>query len=216
MSRVCNKRKSSFLTRYNFRVANKKKIGIFGGTFDPPHNGHLSLLRHVIKELSLDKVIVTVANEPWQKTSSRRITDRDHRFNMTKLLFEECDNVIVSDIEFRIGGETSTAKTLDELRLEYPADEFWLILGLDSAVNFDTWRRPQSIVKEARVVIVNRPGYTEESVPPILSSAVSVKGIDIDISSAKIRGMFATKGDLSGLIPNSIEIYVLQNDLYGQ
>ena len=83
-------------------------------------------------------------------------------------------------------------------------------------MNFDTWRRPQSIVEEARVVIVNRPGYLEESVPPILSSAVSVKGIDIDISSAKIRGMFATKGDLSGLIPNSIELYVLQKDLYGQ
>ena len=141
-------------------MARNRKIGIFGGTFDPPHNGHLSLLRNVIEELSLDKVIVTVANEPWQKTSSRSITDRDHRFNMTKLLFEECDNVIVSDIEFRIGGETSTARTLGELRLEYPADEFWLILGLDSAVNFDTWRRPQSIVKEARVVIVNRPGYT--------------------------------------------------------
>ena len=135
---------------------------------------------------------------------------------MTKLLFEECDNVIVSDIEFRIGGETSTAKTLDELRLEYPADEFWLILGLDSAVNFDTWRRPQSIVEEARVVIVNRPGFMEDSVPPILSGAVSVKGIDLDISSAKIRGKFATKGDLSGLIPNSIELYVLQKDLYGQ
>ena len=216
MSSVCNKRKSSFLTRYNFRVAKKRKIGIFGGTFDPPHNGHLSLLRHVIEELSLDKVIVTVANEPWQKTSSRRITDRDHRFNMTKLLFEECDNVIVSDIEFRIGGETSTAKTLDELRLEYPTDEFWLILGFDSAVNFDTWRRPQSIVEEARIVIVNRPGFMEESVPPVLSSAVSVKGLDIDISSEKVRDMFAARGDMSGLIPNSIEIYVLQNDLYGK
>ncbi len=197
-------------------MAKKRKIGIFGGTFDPPHNGHLSLLRHVIEELSLDKVIVTVANEPWQKTSSRRITDRDHRFNMTKLLFEECDNVIVSDIEFRIGGETSTAKTLDELRLEYPTDEFWLILGFDSAVNFDTWRRPQSIVEEARIVIVNRPGFMEESVPPVLSSAVSVKGLDIDISSEKVRGMFAARGDMSGLIPNSIEIYVLQNDLYGK
>ena len=197
-------------------MANKKKIGIFGGTFDPPHNGHLSLLRHVIKELSLDKVIVTVANEPWQKTSSRRITDRDHRFNMTKFLFEECDDVIVSDIEFRIGGETSTAKTLAELRLEYPADEFWLIMGLDSAVNFDTWRRPQSIVEEARVVIVNRPGFMEELLPPILSSAISIKGVHLDISSEKVRGIFAARGDLSGLIPNSIELYVLQKDLYGQ
>ena len=79
------------------------KLGVFGGSFDPPHKAHLELVKLVVEKLELDHVLVTVANDPWQKSAVRQVTDSSHRLEMARLLFSGYSDATVTDIEFQLG-----------------------------------------------------------------------------------------------------------------
>ena len=190
------------------------KLGVFGGSFDPPHKAHLELVRSVVMELDLDHVLVTVANDPWQKSASREITDGSHRLEMARLLFRDYSDATVTDIEFKLGGESNTADTLRALRLMYPSAEFFLLLGYDSAMGIETWRDPDSILNQSQVVVVERPGFTSMKLPSILSSAIHLQGINLDIASENIRSQVQNEENISGVIPDDIRNYIAKHGLY--
>ena len=190
------------------------KLGVFGGSFDPPHLAHLELVRSVVMELDLDHVLVTVANDPWQKSASHKITDGSHRLEMTRLLFRDYDHATVTDIEFELGGESNTAVTLRALRSKYQSAEFYLLLGYDSAIGIETWRDPHSILDQSQVVVVERPGFTNIKLPSILSSAIHLQGINLDFSSRSIRSQLENEENISGAIPDDIRNYIAEYGLY--
>lgn len=190
------------------------KIGVFGGTFDPPHNAHLHLVNYVIRELSLDKVLVIVANDPWQKTANRQITDAKYRLEMTELLFLESNRVVVSDIEFQIGGKSDTAITLKTLSDIYQDAQFWLMLGYDSATAIETWRQPKLVLEQAKVVVVDRPGSEADSLPPLLAEAIRLSGPNLDISSHSLREMIGRGVIPLDSIPQQVVEYISENGLY--
>ena len=190
------------------------KIGVFGGTFDPPHNAHFSLVKDVMSVLSLDKVLVIVANDPWQKTTNRQITDARHRLEMTELLFLKSSRIVVSDIEFQIGGKSDTAITLKALSEIYQDAEFWLMLGYDSAITIETWLQPKSVLNQAKVVVVDRPGSERNLLPPSLAEAIRLRGSNLDISSHSLREMIGRGVIPLDSIPHSVVEYISQNGLY--
>ena len=190
------------------------KIGVFGGTFDPPHNAHFSLVKDVMSVLSLDKVLVIVANDPWQKTTNRQITDARHRLEMTELLFLKSSRIVVSDIEFQIGGKSDTAITLKALSEIYQDAEFWLMLGYDSAIAIETWLQPKSVLNQAKVVVVDRPGSERNLLPPSLAEAIRLRGSNLDISSHSLREMIGRGVIPLDSIPHSVVEYISQNGLY--
>ncbi len=190
------------------------KLGVFGGSFDPPHQAHLELVRSAVEQLELDHVLVTVANDPWQKSATRQVTDGPHRLEMTRLLFRDYSDATISDIEFQLGGESNTANTLRALRSKYQGAEFYLLLGYDAAIGIRTWRDPDLILDQSQVVVVERPGFTNMKLPSILSSAIHLQGVNLDISSETIRSQFKNEENISGGIPDEIRNYISEHGLY--
>ena len=190
------------------------RLGVFGGSFDPPHKAHLELVKLAVNELELDHVLVTVANDPWQKSAIRKVTDGSHRLEMTSLLFRDYSEATVTDIEFQLEGESNTADTLGILRSKYPNAEFYLLLGYDSAIGIMTWRNPQLIFEQARVVVVERPGFLNIELPSVLSTAIRIQGLNLDISSENIRRLLENGESISDITPESIRNYIAEHGLY--
>ena len=190
------------------------KLGVFGGSFDPPHKAHLELVKLVVEKLELDHVLVTVANDPWQKSVIRQVTDSSHRLEMTRLLFSGYSDATVTDIEFQLGGESNTSETLRALRSNNQDAEFYLLLGYDTAIGIETWRNPDLVLNQSQVVIVERPGFTEIELPSILSSAIRIKGLDLDISSENIRSLLKNEETIPDAIPQGIRNYIAKHGLY--
>ena len=193
------------------------KIGIFGGTFNPPHNGHILLLKRMRKALHLDKMIVIPSNMPPHKD----VTDNnpEHRMNMTKLAFPEYS---VSDIEIKRGGKSYTYETLEELKSVYPQDKLYFICGSDMFLTFDEWKCPERIFKAA-VVVTSARGYHEY--PSLIKKKLFLKkkyGAVTRIvyfkpyvmSSTQIRDMAKNGDDLSKAVPNNVAAYIEENGLY--
>ena len=178
----------------------RPRWGLFGGTFDPPHLGHLSAARAVRGALGLDKVVLMVAGEPWQKmrqktqpmTGSRdAISSGDVRVEMVRALIEGEPGLEVGDDEVRRGGPTYTVDTLRQLRATHPEVELFLVLGADAAANIGTWREPSEVLLLSTLVVVSRAG----SERPLLPSGVTAEWVEmnpVDVSSSAIRARVAT------------------------
>ena len=190
------------------------KLGVFGGSFDPPHKAHLELVKLVVEKLELDHVLVTVANNPWQKSAVRQVTDSSHRLEMARLLFSGYGDATVTDIEFQLGSESITSETLRALRSNYQDAEFYLLLGYDTAIAIETWRNPDLVLDQSRVVVVERPGFTDMELPSILSSAIRIKGLNLDISSENIRSLLKDEETIADVIPQGIRNYIAKHGLY--
>lgn len=131
---------------------------MFGGTFDPPHVGHLVVAVNVRFSLRLDRVLLVVANEPWQKTGSRMISPARDRLSMVEAAVRGVEGLQASDIEIARGGPSYTADTLEELHEREPSAELFLLLGSDAAAGLPTWERVDAVQELATVVAVERPG----------------------------------------------------------
>ncbi|RYG15235.1 nicotinate-nicotinamide nucleotide adenylyltransferase, partial [bacterium] len=130
------------------------RIGIFGGTFDPPHNGHLALAQACMKELALDEVLFVPAAQNPLKTLGPKAGGED-RLTMVSLLTAGQTGMGVVDLELRRGGPSYTVDTISDLQLVRPA-EYWLLLGSDALAGFGQWRQPSKILKMARLGVVLR------------------------------------------------------------
>ena len=191
-------------------MAKKQIIGVFGGTFDPPHQAHLEVGRQVALELGMAQILFVVANDPWQKTLEKEITSATDRFKMVQLMLAQDPNLVASDVELVLGGESVTAQTLERLTPLYPNCDLDLIVGYDAALGIETWRDYERIFEYARIVVVDRPGKQDE-LPGFLNGALRVTGPSLDISSDDIKDRLQRGFGVEGLLPESVKTYIVEN-----
>ncbi|MFA5404152.1 MAG: nicotinate-nucleotide adenylyltransferase [Ignavibacteria bacterium] len=194
-----------------------KQYGIFGGTFNPPHIAHSLIAEDVKKQLNLDKIIFIPSAVPPLKNEIE-ILEIGHRLAMAKIAFEKNPDYEVSDIEIVNTNEKSyTIDTLTKLHELYKNDsvKFFLILGIDSLIDFPKWKTPEKLFSLAKVVALNRPGYKKEDVKTEYSEkAVFLDTPFIDISSTIIREKVRKNMSIKYLVLPEIEKYIKQNNLY--
>jgi nicotinate-nucleotide adenylyltransferase len=190
-------------------------LGILGGTFDPPHAGHLAAALAVQTQVGLDDVILMVANEPWQKVGDRQVTLARLRFEMTDALVEGISGLRADDREIRRGGPTYTVDTLEEILAEQPDTEIFLIVGADTAQRLETWHRASDVVALSTIVIVNRDDVTNAS-PGFLHGArvVNVSMNRVDVSSSAIREAVANGESIDSLTSPSVASIIRDHSLY--
>ncbi len=180
------------------------RIGIFGGTFDPIHVGHLVAAVNAKSALHLDRVLLVVANLPWQKAGSRAVSSAADRLALVEAAVGDVPGLEASRLEIDRGGESYTADTLAELRRVGPGDELFLIVGWDVAGELASWERHDEIQKLATLVVVNRPGAGR---PPGLdaksSRVVEVTVPNLEISSTDLRARAANGRPLDYLVPEA-------------
>ena len=197
------------------------RLGIFGGTFDPIHNGHLIVAEQVRTEMRLDQVIFIPAGQPWFK-EGQTVTDAKHRLEMTRLAVADNPRFAVSDMEIRRDGPTYTVDTLAELRGEMgDGAEFYVILGIDALNELHRWRKPCGVLDLATLVGVTRPGAERVDRAALDSireggsdEVVIVDGPLVDISAADVRRRMANGLSVRGMLPGAVEEYIERNSLY--
>ena len=158
---------------------------MFGGTFDPPHVGHLVAAVNVRHALDLDVVLLVVASDPWQK-SHRELTPAGDRLAMVEAAVGDVAGLEASDIELRRPGRSYTADTLAELHRVHPDAELVVVLGSDAAAGLPTWERADEVRELAAVVVVTRPG-AEDGRPPAGWEWQSVETPRLEVSSTDLR-----------------------------
>ena len=189
------------------------RLGILGGTFDPPHFGHLAAALEARWRLGLDEVLMVVANDPWQKSSLRPVTPARLRLAMVEAAVAGCDGLTASGIEIDRGGESLTADTLARLRADRPGAELFLVVGSDAAEGLDTWKRCDEVRALATTVVVDRGGR-EGGRPPGDWPAVVVEAPGLEISSRDLRSRFAEGRPVAALVPPGVIEAVAAHGLY--
>ena len=196
-------------------MSRPERIGLLGGTFDPIHIGHLVAAVNVRHALELDRVLLVVANEPWQKVGERVVTPAADRLAMVEAAVGDVDGIEASRIEIDRGGSSYTADTLAEVGYQLPGAELFLILGSDVADDLDTWERIEVVRRLATVVIVNRPGAAR----PVLDEAWRVEEVEIpnlEISSTDLRARATEGRPLDYLIPAPAVRCIRERGLYAR
>lgn len=189
-----------------------RRIGIFGGTFDPPHVGHLVAAADAREVLDLDVVRLVVANAPWQKMGERRISPAADRLAMVVAAVADEPGLEASDLEIRRGGLSYTADTLAALRDAEPDAELYLILGNDAAAGFATWERHDEVARLAELVVVDRPGT-----PTPIDDGFTWTRVDIpelEISSTELRQRAAEGRSIRYLTPDAVVTCIAERALY--
>jgi len=197
------------------------RLGIFGGTFDPIHYGHLLLAETCRQELNLDQVRYVPANTPPHK-QGHPITDGRARADMLSLAVSGYPEFIVDRRELKRCGPSFTVDTLAEFRSEFPDANLFLLLGADSLRDLLTWREPERIAHLATLVACNRPGVDTLSVSQVVEwvgseiaqRVLTVKMPGTDISASEMRAHVRDGRGLRFLTPRAVESFVMQHGLY--
>ena len=195
------------------------RLGIFGGSFDPIHVGHLIMAEAARETLKLDLVLfVPAAIQPLKQ--DQPVTGAEHRAAMIARAIAGNPNFSLSNIEIERPGPSYTVHTLKLLRDDYRAAALWFILGADALVSFSRWRDPAGILAEARLAVVRRPGVTlnlstlSESLPHIEDNIDWVDAPLIDISATDLRRRAAGGLSLRYRVPDPVREYIEANRLY--
>jgi nicotinate-nucleotide adenylyltransferase len=192
--------------------APRRRVGLLGGTFDPPHLGHLVVAEQVRDALDLDEVRLLVAGDPWMKDG---VGAARHRVAMAAGVAADDPHLTVVDREVRRDGATYTAETLSELRTEEPDVEWFFLLGADAATSLPRWHRAEEAVALATFVVVGRPGTELDLGHPLLQDVLRVDTPLIQISSTDIRQRVAEGRSIRYLVPPSVHRYIREHGLYG-
>jgi nicotinate-nucleotide adenylyltransferase len=198
------------------RSATALRIGLFGGTFDPPHVGHLVAAVNVRHALGLDRVVLMVANTPWQKEGSRPISPASDRLALVAAAVSGIDGLEAGDLELRRSGPTYTADTLAELSAAHPDAEIFTVLGHDAAVGIHTWERVDEVVGRSRLVVVERPAVRGSSPAPLPDDVdwIHVEVPLLEISSSDIRSRVVEGRPLDFLVPDAVREEIVRRGLY--
>lgn len=189
-----------------------RRIGVFGGTFDPPHIGHLVAAVDAQVALDLDVVLLVVANVPWQKVGTRSVSPADVRLDLVRAAVADEPKLQVSDLEIRRGGPSYTADTVAELRRSEPDAELFVIVGNDAAVGFTTWERYEEVAAQATLVVVDRPGTPTDLDPRFDWVRVDIP--ELEISSSELRDRVAAGRPIRYLTPAGVASAIETRSLY--
>lgn len=185
-------------------------LGVFGGTFDPIHIGHLVAAVNARHALALDRVLLVVANQPWQK-SDRDVTPGEERYALVEAAVEGAPGLEGSRIEIDRGGDSFTADTLQDL--SGAQRKLFLIVGADVAAELDTWEQVDVVRRRATLVVVNRPGATVPDVGPGWT-VETVEIPQLEISSSDLRARAANGRPLDYLVPRAVINRIRESGLY--
>ena len=215
------------------------KVGIFGGTFNPIHYGHLRAAEEVKEKVALDRILFMPSGSPPLK--SRDIASVKHRYEMTRLALMGNTHFEISDRECRQKGKSYTVKTLKELKMSYPERDFYFILGIDAFLDIPNWWHHEELLALAHFIIISRPGFqfVDLQMSPVIEIKKSVlRKLDVEkidrysielkahttltllsitpvgISSTEIRRLIKRDGSIKYLLPVSVESYIISNKLY--
>ena len=190
----------------------RRRIGLFGGTFDPPHVGHLVTAVNVRHSLDLDALIMMVNNVPWQKEGDRPITPAVDRLSMVEAAIRDIPGLEAGRLEIDLGGPSYTADTLAALQAREPDVELFTIVGDDAAAGMLSWERWQEVVERSTVVVVDRPGV--HFVLPTEIPWVRVEVPRLEVSSTDLRARFIDGRPLDYLVTDQVLDIIERNQLY--
>jgi len=188
----------------------KRKIGILGGTFDPPHLGHLIIANEVFHRLELDELQFMPNQEPPHKERESHTTNRD-RIRMLELAIQGNPFFSIEKIELERKGRSYTYDTMKMLMERNPNNEYYFIIGADMVEYLPNWYQVDELMKLVKFVGVNRPNYQLESTYPIIPIEVPF----IEISSSMIRKRTQNSETINYLLPYGVINYIEENQLYG-
>jgi nicotinate-nucleotide adenylyltransferase len=217
------------------------KVGIFGGTFNPIHYGHLRAAEEIREKIKLNKILFITSGRPPLK--ARDIADARHRYAMTRLALMKNTHFELSDIECKQIGKSYTVKTLRELRKFYPERDFYFILGIDAFLDIPNWWHYEKLVTLTHFIIISRPGFKfiDLKTSPLIETkknvfrridnaeieictiklkgnitAILMKLTPFGISSTEIRSCVNQYRSIKYLLPASVESYIITNKLYSK
>lgn len=190
-----------------------QRIGLFGGTFDPPHVGHLVTAVNVRHALQLDVLYLMVANEPWQKVGSRPITPARHRLAMVEAAVADVPGLVAGRTEIDHGGPSYTADTLATLATQHPDATLFTVVGDDAAAKFETWHRYREVAEQSTLVVVDRPGLPVEL--PDGFQWVHVEVPRLEVSSTDLRDRCHDGRPLDYLVTEPVLDVIAALSLYG-
>lgn len=194
------------------------KTGIFGGAFNPVHNGHINLAREAVEQLKLRKLmIIPTYDSPHKDTE---LVSYEHRAKMCEMAFagisDKCD-IEITDIEQRMGGVSYTINTLRELKRMFPERQFFLLIGGDMLYTFREWFKYESLLKECKVCAVARGGDSFTDMLEFATELGRVKVLPtgiVDVSSTEIRERTARGESISEFVPEAVARYISENNLW--
>ena len=190
----------------------RAKIGLLGGTFDPPHFAHLVLAQTALDELKLDEIWFIPAFRPPHKRGER-VSPFAQRLAMLRLAVRGNKRFKVLTIEKEKGGLSYTVETLPLLRQKHPNTQIFLLLGSDNLSELGGWREPEKVFSMAQPVFAHRP-RTEKTAPPWLEHAVWLSNPRMEISATNLRALVRTGQSIRYLVPEAVERYIQKKRLY--
>ena len=203
------------------------KIGVYGGTFNPPHLGHVTAARAVFELLKLDLLLLVPDGQPPHKMLPPGSPTPEQRLEMTRLAGEQLglgEKVRTLDLELKREGRSYTAETLRQLHQQYPEDELWLLMGTDMFLTLQAWREPGEILSLAGIAAFGRTeadteelfsvqrDYLYRTYPQARIFTLTIPGV-VDVSSTELRTMLA-RGEGGNLLPPAVYGYILREGLY--
>jgi nicotinate-nucleotide adenylyltransferase len=188
-----------------------------GGTFDPPHLGHAAAARTVIEQLDLDRLLLVVANDPWQKSGQRAVSPAEDRYALTEALAEAVPGAEASRLEIDRGGPSYSVDTAEEVRSATEAAgrraELFLVVGADLVPELETWHRHDDLRQLVTLAVVSRPTETAHVAPPGWRT-IWVDGPQVAISSSEVRDLLAAGDAVDELVPENVIRCIHRRALY--
>ncbi|MBR2589551.1 MAG: nicotinate (nicotinamide) nucleotide adenylyltransferase [Clostridia bacterium] len=197
----------------------KDKIAVFGGTFNPPHCGHVHLLHAFSEQMHFDKILIIPTALPPHK-QAKELAAPAHRLAMCRLAFEDAE---ICDIEIKNGGRNYTADTLEAVKKMYPQSELYFIMGTDMLLSFGSWYEPERILQNAILLCDARDAKTDaaalrrfahEQLHLTDAQCIISDVLPLEISSSEVRARIKARESISGLVPPAVEQYILKEGLY--
>lgn len=190
-----------------------RRIGIFGGSFNPIHNGHAIIASYIMQHGGLDQLWLMVSPQNPLK-QPHEMAGELHRLRMTEMVSHRIDGVETSAFEFTMPRPSYTIDTLHALQDKFPDDEFWLVIGADNWAVWDRWRSHDEIIQQFHVLIYPRLGY-EVSIPDTLTDRVRlVNAPIIELSSTTVRELLSHGQSIAFYVPADVEQYIVKHQLY--
>jgi len=198
-------------------------IGVLGGTFDPIHSGHIIIAEEARLKLGLARVLFVPAGQQWLKTGTN-IAPAAHRVEMVKLAIATNPNFEISAVDIDRPGPSYSVDTVAILQQQMGAEaKIFFLVGWDSLAELPQWKEPDRLIQLCKLVAVTRPGFSrpdlkvlESSVPGVTQSVVWLDIAPVDISSTDIRERVAQGLSIHGLVPEGVESYIKEHELYRQ
>jgi len=187
------------------------RIGVLGGSFNPPHIGHLVIASDAFEALELDRLLIVPASANPLKGIGAAGATSEQRLEMVRLTFGGDPRFEVSSMEMERGGLSYTVDTLESLKALHPGAELTLLVGMDSLRTMDRWKQPDRIRELARLAVLTRSGNDDSAVPAGVTVVTTRR---VDVSASEIRARVAAGRSIRGFVVESVERYISAAELY--